>query len=567
MKRNAINIFLEDKMGKNKTKHSVIIVLAIVVALFTCNFVRSDFEIAKNLDIYASLFKELDANYVDEINVTDLNKTAIDAMLNKLDPYTVYYPESDLEEFKLMTTGQYGGIGATIQQGDDYVMISEPYDNWPAFKAGLQPGDKIIEIGGKDMKKKSVSDVSSLLKGQPGTTVSLGIIPYGKNKTVKKDIVREEIKLPPVSYYGMVADEIGYIRLDQFTDNASMEVKNAFMKLKEQNMQNLILDLRGNGGGLLTEAVNIVNFFVDRGNLVVSTKGKAEDRNQNYYTMNTPLDTKIPLTVLVDGMSASASEIVAGALQDLDRAVIIGQRTYGKGLVQNVLPLSYNTRLKVTVSKYYLPSGRCVQKVDYFHKDSTGKSSSKADSSAMAFKTKGGRVVYDYGGVEPDVVITNENYSTVLLAMFQKNIIFNYANEFKLKNNSIPSIDKFVFTDAMYDDFLKYVSDKHLEYETFTEKQIKQLKESVEADKFTDNVSEVIKTLEAAVAKDKSTDLIRFKKEISEMLEIEIVSRYYSQKGKIEASLKIDPELKQASGLLKDNADFTSILKGTHKKN
>lgn len=554
-------------MGKNKTKHSVIIVLAIVAALFTCNFVRSDFEIAKNLDIYASLFKELDANYVDKINVTDLNKTAIDAMLNKLDPYTVYYPESDLEEFKLMTTGQYGGIGATIQQGDDYVMISEPYDNWPAFKAGLQPGDKIIEVGGKDMKKKSVSDVSSLLKGQPGTTVSLGIIPYGKNKIVKKDIVREEIKLPPVSYYGMVADEIGYIRLDQFTDNASMEVKNAFMKLKEQNMQYLILDLRGNGGGLLTEAVNIVNFFVDRGNLVVSTKGNAEDRNQNYYTMNTPLDTKIPLAVLVNGHSASASEIVAGALQDLDRAVIIGQRTFGKGLVQNVLPLSYNTRLKVTVSKYYLPSGRCVQKVDYFHKDSTGKSSSKADSSAMAFKTKSGRVVYDYGGVEPDVAITNENYSTVLLAMFQKNIIFNYANEFKLKNNSILSIDKFVFTDAMYDDFLKYVSDKHLEYETFTEKQIKQLKESIEADKFTDNVSDVIKTLEAAVAKDKSTDLIRFKKEISEMLEIEIVSRYYSQKGKIEASLKIDPELKQASGLLKNNADFTSILKGTHKKN
>ena len=554
-------------MRKNKTKHSVIIVLAIVAILFTYNFVRSDFEIAKNLDIYASLFKELDANYVDNINVADLNKTAIDAMLNKLDPYTVYYPESDLEEFKLMTTGQYGGIGATIQQGDDYVMVSEPYDNWPAFKAGLQPGDKIVEVGGKSMEGKSVSDVSSLLKGQPGTTVSLGIIPYGKNKTVKKDIVREEIKLPPVSYYGMVSDDIGYIRLDQFTDNASLEVKNAFMKLKEQNMQYLVLDLRGNGGGLLTEAVNIVNFFVNQGNVVVSTKGKTDDRNQVYYTMNTPIDVNIPLAVLVDGHSASASEIVAGALQDLDRAVIIGQRTYGKGLVQNVLPLSYNTRLKVTVSKYYLPSGRCIQKVDYFDRDSTGKSFSKADSSAMAFKTKGGRVVYDYGGVEPDVVITNENYSTVLLAMFQKNIIFNYANEFKLKNSSISSVDKFVFTDAMYDDFLKYVSDKHLEYETFTEKELKRLKESVKADKFTDDVNKAITSLEAAVEKDKSTDLIRFKKEISEMLEIEIVSRYYSQKGKIEASLKIDPELKQTSELLKNKTDFTSFLKGNNKKN
>ncbi|MDR0367936.1 MAG: S41 family peptidase, partial [Bacteroidales bacterium] len=514
-----------------------------------------------------SLFRELDANYVDDVNVTDLNKTAIDAMLNKLDPYTVYYPESDLEEFKLMTTGQYGGIGALIQQGDDYVMIAEPYDNCPASKAGLQPGDKIVEVGGKDMKGKSVSDVSSLLKGQPGTTLSLGIIPYGKNKMVKKEIIRQEIKLPPVSYYGMIDNETGYIRLDQFTDNASSEVKNAYTKLKEQNMQYLVLDLRGNTGGLLNEAVNIVNFFVDKGNIVVSTKGKTEEKNQLYYTMNTPIDTKIPLAVLVDGQSASASEIVVGALQDLDRAVIIGQRTYGKGLVQNVLPLSYNTRLKVTVSKYYLPSGRCIQKVDYSHKDNAGKSSSKADSSAMVFRTKGGRTVYDYGGVEPDIVIAGENYTTVLLAMFQKNIIFNYANEFKLNNSSILPVDKFVFTDAMYDDFLKYVSDKHLEYETFTERQIKQLKESVKADKFTDEVSLAITALEAAVEKDKSTDLIRFKKEISEMLEPEIVSRYYSQKGKIEASLKNDPELKQASELIKNNAEVTAILKDTKKKN
>jgi carboxyl-terminal processing protease len=313
--------------------------------------------------------------------------------------------------------------------------------------------------------------------------------------------------------------------------------------------------------------VNIVNLFVDRGNLIVSTKGKTRERNQLYHTQNTPIDTKIPIVVLVDGYSASASEIVAGALQDLDRAVIIGQRTYGKGLVQNVLPLSYNTTLKVTVSKYYLPSGRCIQKIDYSSKDSTGHNASKSDSLAMAFKTKGGRTVYDYGGVEPDIALTNEEYSTVLLAMFQKNIIFNYANEFKINNNTIPPVDKFVVTDAMYDEFLKYVSDKHLEYETFTERQIKMLKESVKADKFSDDVDAAIASLEALVLKNKGSDLTRFKKEISQLLAIEIASRYYHQKGKIEASLKADPDLEEAAKLLKDNKTYSSVLKGTYKKN
>ena len=550
--------------SRSRRIRNILIVSGFVLAgVLTYNFVRNDFEIAKNLDIYASVLKELDGNYVDDINAADLTKTAIDAMLNKLDPYTVYYQESDLEEFKLMTTGQYGGIGSMIQQGDDYVVISEPYDGWPAFNAGLQPGDKIIEIGGKDVKGKTVSDVSTLLKGQPGTTVTVTVIPYGKTKSVKKDIVRAEIKLPPVSYYGMLkGGTTGYIRLDQFTDNASLEVKNAFQKLKEEGMQDLVLDLRGNGGGLLSEAVNVVNLFVDRGNLIVSTKGKIVERNQWFHTQNTPLDTKIPIVVLVDGYSASASEIVAGALQDLDRAVIVGQRTYGKGLVQNVLPLSYNTHLKITVSKYYLPSGRCIQKIDYSHKDSTGNNSSKSDSSAMAFKTKGGRTVYDYGGVEPDIVLTNETYSTILLAMFQKNIIFNYANEYKITHNSIPAVDMFTVTDAIYDEFLKFVSDKQLEYETFTEKQIKLLKESVKADKFADDVDAAIASLEAIVLKNKDNDLIRFKKEISELLEIEIVSRYYHQKGKIEASLKADADLEKASKLLKDEKTYSSILKG-----
>ena len=546
-----------------RTRHLLMIALLVVVAIFTCNFVRNDFELAKNLDIYATLMKQLDESYVDDINVADLTKTGIDALLNKLDPYTVFYPESDIEEFKLMTTGQYGGIGSLIQPDGEYVVISDPYENCPAFKAGLQPGDRIVEVEGKNVKGKSVSDVSSVLRGQPGTKIKLGIIPYGKSKIEYKEIVRQEIKLPCVSYFGMWKDDIGYIRLDQFTENASLEVLTAFNKLKEEGMQNLIFDLRGNGGGLLSEAVNIVGFFVDRGSLVVSTKGKQKDKNQVFLTMNQPIDTKIPIVVLVDGTSASASEIVSGALQDMDRAVIIGQRTYGKGLVQNVVPLSYNTNLKVTVSKYYLPSGRCIQGIDYSDKDSVGHSVHKSDSLAVAFKTKSGRTVYDYGGVEPDVVEKIDPYSTVLLAMFERNMIFNFANEYKTNHAAIASAKDFVVTENIYNDFLQFVKKGDLKYETLTEKQLKQLKQSVKADKLSEKVEEVIASLEGMVADEKQQDLTRYKKEVSELLAMEIVSRYYHQKGRIEASLNMDPDMKKATELLKDPKTLTSILKGT----
>lgn len=544
----------------------IIIVSVSFVALFTCNFVRNDFEIGKNLDIFAALMKQLDENYVDEINATDMTKTGIDAMLKELDPYTVYYQESDFEDLKLMTTGQYGGIGSLIQQEGEYVIITDPYENCPAFKAGLQPGDKIAEVEGKSVKGKTVSEVSTMLRGQPGTKIKIGIIPYGKTKMENKEIVRQEIKLPNVSYYGMWEDNIGYIRLDQFLENAGLEVRNAFAKLKEEGMQSLIFDLRGNGGGLLSEAVNIVSFFVDRGNLVVSTKGKQADKNQVFVTMNQPIDTKIPIVVLVDRTSASASEIVSGALQDMDRAVLVGQRTYGKGLVQNVVPLSYNTNLKVTVSKYYLPSGRCIQGIDYSHKDSVGHSILKLDSLAAAFKTKGGRTVYDYGGVEPDIVEKIDPYSTVLLAMFEKNMIFNYANLFKSTHSTISSAKDFVVTDIIYNDFLEYVKKYDLNYETFTEKQLKQLRQSVKADKFSEKVEDAITSLENAVANEKQQDLIRYKKEISELLALEIVSRYHNQKGRIEASLNVDPDMKKATKILQDAKMYSSILKGTYNE-
>ncbi|NLE62668.1 MAG: S41 family peptidase [Bacteroidales bacterium] len=551
---------------KHKKRNVWIIISFVLLTSLSIGFVRNDFEIAKNLDIYATLLRQLNENYVDDINVSDLVEGSIKAMLNKMDPYTVFYPESQMEEFKLLTTGHYGGIGATILQEEEYVVVSEPYEGTPAYKSGLQAGDKIVKVNDKDVKNKTVSDVSALLRGQPGTTVKLDIIPYGRKSIISKNIVREEIKFPNVTYSGKVNDDVGYIYLSQFMENASLDVKNAFLALKEEGINSLILDLRGNGGGLLNEAVDLVNLFVDKGELIVSTKGKLPDKNQLYFTRNEPVDTKIPLIVLVDAYSASASEIVSGAIQDLDRGVVVGQRTYGKGLVQNVLPLSYNTKLKVTVSKYYIPSGRCIQKIDYSDKDSSGKSKSKIDSNAVAFKTKNGRTVYDYGGVEPDIVITPETYSTILLAMLEKRIIFNYANEFKLKNNKIPSAKDFVFTNEMYDDFLAYVANQHIEYETFTEKQIKNLEQSVKDDKFSIEVDKEIKELKEAVQKEKNNDLQRYKKEIKELLTLEIVNRYYYQKGRIEASLQIDPEMIKAKELLHNPHEYSVLLKANSKK-
>lgn len=551
---------------KGKKRNILIVISFVLLTSLTIGFVRNDFEIAKNLDIYATLLRQLNENYVDDINVTNLVEESIHAMLNKLDPYTVFYPESQMEELKLMTAGHYGGIGATILQTEDYVVISEPYEGTPAYKTGLQAGDKIVKVNNQDVKNKSVSDVSALLRGHPGTSVKLDIIPYGRRSIVSKNVVREEIKFPNVAYASKVGDDIGYIYLTQFMENASLDVKNAFLSLKEEGIKALILDLRGNGGGLLHEAVNIVNLFVDKGELIVSTKGKLSDKNQFYYTQNEVLDANIPLVVLVDGFSASASEIVAGAIQDLDRGVVIGRRTFGKGLVQNVLPLSYNTNLKVTVSKYYIPSGRCIQKVDYSDRDSNGLSKSKIDSNAVAFKTKNGRTVYDYGGVEPDVVIKPETYSTILLAMLEKRIIFNYANEFKFNNNKIPPVENFVFTDQMYEDFLSYAVNQNIEYETYTERQIANLEQSVKDDKFSEAVNKEINQLKELVKKEKSKDLERYKKEIKELLYLEIVSRYYYQKGRLQASLQIDPEMIKAKDLLHNLHEYTALLKGKTKK-
>lgn len=553
-----------NKAPKKVAKYKKIgILIGIVFSIWIgSSFIDQDFEIAKQIDIFSTVLRELNANYVDDINPGDLVNTAIDAMLESLDPYTVYYPESDLEEYRLLTTGQYGGIGAMIQQQGDYVVISDPYENSPAQKSGLKPGDKILAVGGKSAKGKQTAEVSAILKGQPGTSVTLTILSYGETKPVEKTIVREEIKLPNIPYAEKVADDVAYIQLNQFTENAAKEVKEAFLRQKGQGAKALILDLRGNGGGLLQEAVLIMNIFVDKNNTIVSTKGKLRDKNFDHKTVFPALDTEIPIVVLVDGNSASASEIVAGSFQDLDRGVIIGQRTYGKGLVQNVLPLSYNTRMKVTISKYYIPSGRCIQAIDYADKSEGKKHKKVADSTAVAYKTKNGRIVYDRGGIEPDVIIPNPKSIPVIGSLYQKNLFFDFANDFARKHHSIPAAKQFLITDDIYADFVSFIKNvADHDYTTLSEKVLETLKTTAEEEQYFESIKEDYQKLQTKLLKEKERDLIRYKKEISLILRTEIVSRYYYQKGQIEVLLSDDPELQKAINLLHAPKEYRSILK------
>lgn len=522
---------------------------------------QNDFEIAKNVDIFVTILKELNAKYVDEITPGDLTRTAIDAMLEKLDPYTVYYPESQLEEYKLMTMGQYGGIGALIQQHGTDVVISEPYEGCPAQLAGLRAGDKILKVNDQSTVGKSSSDVSDILKGQPGTKVALEVARVGQDKPLTINVDRKEIKLPNLPYYGIIGDNIGYIKLDQFTENAGNEVKDAFIKLKEQGMRYLILDLRNNGGGLLNEAVNIVNIFVDPNITIAETKGKIQEQQILHKTRYPAVDKEIPVAVLVNEMSASASEIVTGSIQDLDRGVVVGKKTFGKGLVQNVIPLSYNTSLKITVSKYYIPSGRCVQNIDYFSKD-TVKHMKRTipDSLATAYKTKHGRTVYDKGGVEPDVFTKDTVSSNILLSLVLNNLIFDFANEYHAKHESIDEPEKFVVDDALYNEFCAFVKTRDCKYTSETEEIMKELKEAAADENLWRVIENSYAEMEKAITNDKANDLATYHDEIANYLANEIVARYYYQKGRIRHSLQFDPDVKEAKAVLLDAHRYKSIL-------
>lgn len=517
------------------------------------------FELSKNLEIFSSVYKTLYNTYVDDIKEGELVKTAIDAMLAKLDPYTNYYPESDLEDVKMQLLGEYGGIGALIHQKGDSVYISEPYEGLPAYEAGLKAGDLIMEVNGQNALGKNSDQVREILRGQAGSTITLKIKRFDEEKTFT--FKRKEITLPNVPYSGVLNGDIGYIKLNEFTKNAANNVLSAFNTLKKQGINGLILDLRGNGGGLLNEAVDIVNIFVNKGQVVVYTKGKTQDKNQTFRTLRNATDTNMPIIVLVDGASASASEIVAGALQDMDRAVVMGQRSFGKGLVQNVVPLVYNTQMKVTVSKYYIPSGRCIQAVDYSHRDSTGKANKITDSLRTAFKTKNGRVVYDGYGIEPDIRTEVDYSSSILFSLISKNLIFDYATEFVRKYPTIPSAKDFVITEDIYSDFVNYLKDKDYSYTSPTEYSLKEFSDIAKKDKCNDDILSQIENLKLQIEKDKKNDLYKFKDEISEFLLSEIVVRYYNQKGRVEAFVNHDKEVKQAIELLHDKTKYNSILK------
>lgn len=518
------------------------------------------FELIKNMEITDLIHEHLEKYYVDEPQVGHLSKVAIDAMLKELDPYTVYYHEANMEDYKMMTTGQYGGIGALIRKIGEDTYIAEPYEGTPAEKAGLKGGDKIVSIDGKTMLGKPSDDVSSSLKGPKGSTIKIEVEREGAGKLVIP-VTRDEIKLPDVPYSGMIQPTIGYIKLNSFTQTASSDVKTAFLDLKSKGMTELVLDLRGNGGGLLIEAVKIVNFFVKKGQVVVTTKARVAEENRVYTTLEEPLDLTIPLTVLIDEGSASASEIVSGSLQDLDRAVIIGTTSYGKGLVQRTYDLKYGSKMKLTIAKYYTPSGRCVQRLEYYDHAEGEKPKEISDSLIKVFKTANGRDVIDGRGIEPDVKIKEKEYSRLTATIYSNNLVFNYATKFKNEHPTIEEAGKFKLTDAQYDDFKKYVLAEKFTYSTASEEVLEKMKKVAEEEGYYEDSKAEYESLLAKVVPSKERDLEKFKEEIKSMLENEIVSRYYFQKGRAEDSFRTDLYIAKSIEILKNNKEYNTILK------
>lgn len=549
------------------TKTRVIVASSLIgITAFSGLAFRDDFfEISKNLDIFATLFREVNLYYVDEVKPGDLMKTGIDAMLESLDPYTNFIPEEDIEDARFMTTGQYGGIGALIRMKDDYIVVAEPYENAPAAKAGLMAGDVILEVEGKSTKGKTTGDVVKILKGQPNTPVKLLVRRPGEEKPIEMQLMREEIKVKNVPYFGMVNDKIGMIKLTGFTEDAGREVRDALTKLKENPaLEGVILDLRGNPGGLLREAINIVNIFVEKGLDIVSTKGKVKEWDKTYKSLNAPVDLSIPVAVLINRGSASASEIVSGSLQDFDRAVIIGQRSFGKGLVQTSRPLSYNTQIKITTSKYYIPSGRCIQAKDYSNRNEDGSVGTVPDSLIREFKTKNGRKVYDGGGVNPDVGIEPREYAPISRALVNESIIFDFATAFRRKNPQIASAKDFKITPAIFEEFVQFASAKDIKYETESEELLAKLKEVSEKEKYFSSFEKEYNQLRDKMMHDKKADIEKSKEEISELLADEIVMRYHYQRGQIENSFQYDPEVKRAVEILNNKSFYGDVLSGKY---
>jgi len=546
-------------------KRGILIALG---ALLLCSgvffgFDRDDknFEISKNLNIYHTLFRELNMFYVDEIDSGDLIKKSMDAMLSSLDPYTTFIPESEMEDFKLMTTGEYAGIGSLISKHGDDVIVAEPYKGLPADKAGLRAGDVFVEINGIKVDKKDTEDVSNLLKGQANVPITIKVRRPGVDKLVEKEVIRAEIQLKSVPYHGLLSDSIGYINLNQFTNKAAGEVKSALRELKEQHAKSIILDLRGNPGGLLDQAVDIVNLFVEKGENIVSTKGKVSQWDKTYSAEHEPMDTEIPIAVLVSRGSASASEIVSGAIQDLDRGIVVGQRTFGKGLVQTTRNLSYNSKLKVTTAKYYIPSGRCIQALDYSHRNEDGSVGKVPDTLISEFKTKNGRKVFDGGGILPDVKVKLDLFSSLSVGLIRDFKIFDFATLYANTHKHISDANTFEFSDADYEEFKQFLKAEKFEYESESTEILEALKKAAKEEKYYEIAETEFDNIAAKLAPNIDRDLKLFKKEISTLLAHEIVKRYHYQTGGIQYALRDDETLSKAIELIKDQDKYRGILK------
>ncbi len=536
---------------------------AIVVALTIFSFTppaERYFEIAKNLDIFASLFKEVNALYVDEVNPNKLVRTGIDAMLNSLDPYTNFISEDEIEDFKTLNTGQYGGIGALTREINHRTVVTMVYDGYPAQKNGLKIGDEVVKMDGVELAKLSQEEANHLMRGQVGTPVKLTIQRIGVDGFIELEFKRERIKVSNVPYFGMVSADVGYVKLSDFTPEAGKEVKNAVVSLKEKGAKNIILDLRGNPGGLLFEAVNICNIFIPKGKKVVTTKGKIEDSNVTYETLNPPTDMEIPLAVLINRGSASASEIVAGTLQDYDRAIVIGEKSFGKGLVQLSRPLSYNSQVKITTAKYYTPTGRCIQVLDYTHRREDGSVGSIPDSLKKEFKTTRGRIVYDGGGIDPDINVAGQEASSITQVIHANGFIFDYASVFAFGHPTIAPAKDFSLTDAEYQDFVNWMKGKEYNYRSRVEVELSSLTEEAKKERYYNELKPQLDAIRLRLTDGRKTDLITFKDQIKQLLEQEIASRYYLEKGSVEVAFKNDPDVKKAIEAMNNQAQYKKVL-------
>lgn len=552
-------------MKNNKLVTTILTVVFITLSQYALAQIQNkNFEMGKNIEIFVDVYKGVNANYVDEIDPGDFMKIGIDEMLKTLDPYTVFIPESQVEDFRIATTGQYGGIGALIHLDGDYIVITDPYKDSPARKAGVKAGDKIISVNGKPAVGLDVEEINQLMKGQAGGQMELVVERYNEPNPLHFSITREVINIESVDYFSRLGQDVAYIKLNEFTPKAAANVKNAFIKMRDESkLKGLILDLRGNGGGLLSEAVDLVNMFVKSDLEVVSMRGQIPASNQTFRTRYPATDTEIPIVVLVDEQSASSSEIVSGALQDLDRAVIMGQRTYGKGLVQNVFPVKYNGQLKVTTAKYYIPSGRCIQAIDYSHKDATGKWEKVPDSLITKFKTAGGRTVYDGAGIEPDVVTKPYMLNDISLSLVSQHMLFNFATYFYYHNPTIPSIDQFEITEEIWTQCLDWVNKHNDDYKMPDQMLLSALQEYYKMDNVSTSpqIMETLDALETAINNKKIKAIEENKPEIKRLLKMEILSRYYDYSDYIKFSVEFDPEIQQAKTLLLNDKGYKDILK------